>query len=162
MEQEIVYEKLPTDIADRFVLLMDPILGSGGSATRAVNVLLSKGVDEGKILFLRWLGCGRAAGWRACRASLKAPAFGRAVAPARLYPITYHPLNVPHLCSLIAAPEGIHTLCRRFPRIKVRTRHIPTLARSGIAAGARGSQLLAGPWSPPSRRSAPLPCTLPR
>lgn len=116
MEQEIVYEKLPTDIADRwaglwlgcgwgwaglgwaglssarpgwpsglgwapsslrpsaltanpspphtlhpaprrtptrYVLLMDPILGTGGSAARAVKVLLDKGVEESKILFLR-------------------------------------------------------------------------------------------------------------
>ena len=71
MEQEIVYEKLPTDIAERYVLLMDPILGTGGSASRAVNVLLEKGVQESKIFFLRWeashgqrgppvLACGRA------------------------------------------------------------------------------------------------------
>ncbi|KAI3433695.1 hypothetical protein D9Q98_003504 [Chlorella vulgaris] len=78
MDQEIVYEKLPTDIAERFVLLMDPILGTGGSASRAVNVLLDKGVEEGKILFL----------------------------------------------SLIAAPEGIHTLCKKFPRMKVITSEI--------------------------------------
>jgi uridine kinase len=32
---------------------MDPILGTGGSAARAVKVLLDKGVDESKILFLR-------------------------------------------------------------------------------------------------------------
>ena len=38
MEQEIIYEKLPTDIAERFVMLMDPILGSGNSATRAIQV----------------------------------------------------------------------------------------------------------------------------
>lgn len=37
MEQEIVYEKLPADIAERFVLVMDPILGTGGSAARAVK-----------------------------------------------------------------------------------------------------------------------------
>lgn len=105
MEQEIVYEKLPGDIAERYVLLMDPILGTGGrlysppscaapsaaprrdprqaplapalpppaaehgsprlpppprpslaggSAARAVRVLLDRGVEEQKILFLRW------------------------------------------------------------------------------------------------------------
>eukprot|EP00887_Chlorella_sp_A99_P005348 scaffold1.g5348.t1 len=68
MEQEIVYEKargagfaLPKDIAKRYVLLMDPILGTGSSAARGVqaragrgrtNVLLDKGVVESKILFL--------------------------------------------------------------------------------------------------------------
>ncbi len=37
IEQEIVYEKLPTDIADRYVLLMDPILATGNSAARAIQ-----------------------------------------------------------------------------------------------------------------------------
>ena len=37
-EQEIVYEKLPGDIAERYVLLMDPILGTGNSAARAIEV----------------------------------------------------------------------------------------------------------------------------
>jgi uridine kinase len=37
-KKEIVYEKLPTDIADRFVLLLDPILGTGSSAARAIQV----------------------------------------------------------------------------------------------------------------------------
>ncbi|GAB4817832.1 hypothetical protein N2152v2_004878 [Parachlorella kessleri] len=78
MSQEIVYEKLPQDIAERYVLLMDPILGTGNSATHAIRVLLDKGVDEGKILFL----------------------------------------------SLIAAPEGIHRVCRDFPKVKVITSEI--------------------------------------
>lgn len=77
-ERELVYERLPVDIADRYVLLMDPILGTGGSAGRAVRVLLEKGVQEGKILFL----------------------------------------------TLIAAPEGIHTLCRQYPKMKVITSEI--------------------------------------
>jgi uridine kinase len=77
-EKEIVYEKLPVDIAERYVLLMDPILGTGGSATRAMQVLLDKGVQEGKILFL----------------------------------------------TLIAAPEGIHALCRRYPKMKLITSEI--------------------------------------
>jgi uridine kinase len=77
-EKELIYEKLPVDIAERFVLLMDPILGTGASAARAVQVLLEKGVCENKILFL----------------------------------------------TLIAAPEGIHALCRRFPGMKVITSEI--------------------------------------
>jgi uridine kinase len=76
--KELVYEKLPADIAERYVLLMDPILGTGASASRAVEVLLDKGVLEGKILFL----------------------------------------------TLIAAPEGIHALCKRFPAMKVITSEI--------------------------------------
>ncbi|KAL4430783.1 hypothetical protein ABPG75_006039 [Micractinium tetrahymenae] len=52
VEQELIYEKLPADIAERYVLLMDPILGSGNSAARAIQVLLEKGVEEGKVLLL--------------------------------------------------------------------------------------------------------------
>ncbi|KAL4420364.1 hypothetical protein ABPG77_002304, partial [Micractinium sp. CCAP 211/92] len=37
VEQELIYEKLPADIAERYVMLMDPILGSGNSAARAIQ-----------------------------------------------------------------------------------------------------------------------------
>lgn len=38
VDQELVYEKLPGDIAQRHVLLMDPILATGNSAARAIQV----------------------------------------------------------------------------------------------------------------------------
>ena len=38
VEQELIYEKLPKDIAERHVLLMDPILATGNSAARAIQV----------------------------------------------------------------------------------------------------------------------------
>ncbi len=37
VEQELIYEKLPKDIASRHVLLMDPILATGNSAARAIQ-----------------------------------------------------------------------------------------------------------------------------
>lgn len=77
-ERELIYEKLPADIAERYVLLMDPILGTGGSAGRAVKILLEKGVLEHKILFL----------------------------------------------TLIAAPEGIHSLLKKYPKMKLITSEI--------------------------------------
>ncbi|GBF94831.1 uridine kinase chloroplastic [Raphidocelis subcapitata] len=49
---DVIYEKLPADIAQRHVLLMDPILSTGNSAATAVEVLLSKGVAEDKIFLL--------------------------------------------------------------------------------------------------------------
>ncbi|KAF2272306.1 uracil phosphoribosyltransferase [Westerdykella ornata] len=49
---KLYYEKLPEDIADRWVLLLDPMLATGGSALMAVDVLKSKGVPEDRILFL--------------------------------------------------------------------------------------------------------------
>jgi uridine kinase len=57
---------------------MDPILGTGSSASRAIQVLLEKGVQESNILFL----------------------------------------------TLIAAPDGIHTVCKQYPALKVVTSEI--------------------------------------
>lgn len=49
---KLFYDKLPPDIKDRWVLLLDPMLATGGSAIMAVEVLKSKGVPEDRILFL--------------------------------------------------------------------------------------------------------------
>ncbi|KAF8072566.1 UKL1 [Scenedesmus sp. PABB004] len=51
-EQEVIYERLPADIASRHVLLLDPLVGTGRTACRAVQVLLERGVAAEKILFL--------------------------------------------------------------------------------------------------------------
>jgi uracil phosphoribosyltransferase len=40
---KLFYEKLPKDIKERYVLLLDPMLATGGSAITAVKVLLAKG-----------------------------------------------------------------------------------------------------------------------
>lgn len=77
---ELIYEKLPADIASRHVLLLDPVLASGNSAVKAISLLLSKGVQESNIIFL----------------------------------------------NLIAAPEGIHAICKRFPMLKLVTSAIDT------------------------------------
>ena len=47
-----MYEKLPHDIAGRHVLLLDPVLGTGNTAARAVRVLLQRGVAEERIMLL--------------------------------------------------------------------------------------------------------------
>ncbi|KAI8470578.1 MAG: uracil phosphoribosyltransferase-domain-containing protein [Monoraphidium minutum] len=51
-QEEVVYARLPADIARRYVLLLDPVLGTGHTASRAVQVLLDKGVAQDHILFL--------------------------------------------------------------------------------------------------------------
>ena len=38
VDKELIYEKLPADIAERHVLLMDPILATGNSAVKAIQV----------------------------------------------------------------------------------------------------------------------------
>ncbi|KAI1647291.1 uracil phosphoribosyltransferase [Daldinia loculata] len=49
---KLFYDKLPEDIAERWVLLLDPMFATGGSAIMAVEVLKSRGVPEERILFL--------------------------------------------------------------------------------------------------------------
>jgi uracil phosphoribosyltransferase len=46
----LFYEKLPHDIKDRYVLLLDPMLATGGSAITAVKVLLSKGSSPSDVI----------------------------------------------------------------------------------------------------------------
>lgn len=76
--QQLIYEKLPNDISDRHVLLLDPILGTGNSAVQAISLIIRKGVPESNIIFL----------------------------------------------NLISAPQGLHVVCKRFPRIKIVTSEI--------------------------------------
>ncbi|KAI9317631.1 PRTase-like protein [Dichotomocladium elegans] len=49
---KLFYAKLPKDIDSRYVLLLDPMLATGGSAIQAVKVLLENNVREERIIFL--------------------------------------------------------------------------------------------------------------
>ncbi|KAI7899792.1 uracil phosphoribosyltransferase-domain-containing protein, partial [Cokeromyces recurvatus] len=53
---QLYYAKLPKDIASRYVLLLDPMLATGGSAMQAVQVLLDNNVREDHIIFLNLIG----------------------------------------------------------------------------------------------------------
>ncbi|KAH7292703.1 hypothetical protein KP509_29G081900 [Ceratopteris richardii] len=50
--KQLIYEKLPRDIANRHVLLLDPVLATGNSAVQAIELLVQKGVPESHIIFL--------------------------------------------------------------------------------------------------------------
>nr|GMC95323.1 uridine kinase-like protein 1, chloroplastic [Ipomoea batatas] len=50
--KQLIYEKLPKDISERHVLLLDPVLATGNSANQAIELLIQKGVPEAHILFL--------------------------------------------------------------------------------------------------------------
>lgn len=76
--RQLIYEKLPADIASRHVLLLDPVLASGNSAVKAISLLISKGVPQQNIIFL----------------------------------------------NLIAAPQGIRAVCKKFPKLKIVTSEI--------------------------------------
>ncbi|TRM68749.1 uracil phosphoribosyltransferase-domain-containing protein [Schizophyllum amplum] len=51
-QPKLFFSKLPSDIAERYVLLLDPMLATGGSAMKAVEVLLEAGVAEERIIFI--------------------------------------------------------------------------------------------------------------
>ncbi len=54
---KLIYDKLPADIYDRHVLLLDPMLATGGSAICAIQVLLKNGVKEENIIFVNLISC---------------------------------------------------------------------------------------------------------
>lgn len=54
-QPKLFYDKLPADIAQRYVFLLDPMLATGGSAAMAVDVLIQKGVPQDRIMFLNLL-----------------------------------------------------------------------------------------------------------
>lgn len=57
-DERFNYAKLPRDIKDRWVLLLDPMLATGGSAAKAISRLITDfGVDEEKIIFLNVVSC---------------------------------------------------------------------------------------------------------
>ena len=49
---KLYYSKLPKDVSERVIMLVDPMLATGGSANLAIKVLLEAGVKEKNILFL--------------------------------------------------------------------------------------------------------------
>lgn len=51
----LFYSHLPHDIADRYVLLLEPMLATGGSALAAIGALRDAGVPEAQILFVNFL-----------------------------------------------------------------------------------------------------------
>jgi len=56
-EPILFYSKLPKDISKRYVLLLDPMLATGGSVCKAIEVLKNKEVKENKIIFINLIAC---------------------------------------------------------------------------------------------------------
>lgn len=49
---DLQFCKLPTDLTDRHVLLLDPMVATGGTAMTAIQALIDRGAQESKITFL--------------------------------------------------------------------------------------------------------------
>jgi len=56
-EPKLYYSKLPKDISDRYVLLIDPMMATGGSLCKAIETLKSHNVKEGNIIFINMITC---------------------------------------------------------------------------------------------------------
>ena len=56
-EPKLHFDKLPADIADRHVSLLDPMLATGGSACTAIEILKKRDVKEENIIFLNLISC---------------------------------------------------------------------------------------------------------
>ena len=54
-EPELHYTRLPRDIAHDYVILMDPIVGTGSAAMMAIRILLDHDVAEDKIILVSLL-----------------------------------------------------------------------------------------------------------
>ena len=52
----LFYSKLP-NLTNKYILLLDPMLATGGSAKCAVNVLVEHGADVSKMIFVNVLAC---------------------------------------------------------------------------------------------------------
>ncbi len=53
----LFYSKLPEDISNRYVFLLDPMLATGGSVCKAIEVLKERGVNENRIIFINLVAC---------------------------------------------------------------------------------------------------------
>ena len=51
-QPEFYYIKPPKDIAERWILLLDPMLATGGSAKKAIEELVKRGVKQDRIIFI--------------------------------------------------------------------------------------------------------------
>jgi uracil phosphoribosyltransferase len=51
----VYFSSLPGDIEQRYVLLLDPMLATGGTANAAIQILLERGVAEARIVFVNML-----------------------------------------------------------------------------------------------------------
>ncbi len=54
---KLFYSKLPPDISSRHVLLLDPMLATGGSMIKAIDVLIDHGVPEDHIILVNLICC---------------------------------------------------------------------------------------------------------
>ncbi|KAH9054145.1 uracil phosphoribosyltransferase-domain-containing protein [Lactarius vividus] len=92
---KLFYSKLPQDIAQRYVLLLDPMLATGGSAMKAVEVIMEHGVPEDRIIFIN------------------------------LVRVPFRGIERSEISNVggvkVSSPQGLRTFATRYPSLKVVT-----------------------------------------
>lgn len=53
----LIYQKIPKDITEREIILLDPMLATGGSSITAIQVLEKAGVDPNCVKFVNLVSC---------------------------------------------------------------------------------------------------------
>ncbi|KAK8619051.1 hypothetical protein V6N13_133020 [Hibiscus sabdariffa] len=115
--KQLIYEKLPKDISERHVLLLDPVLATGNSANHAIELLIQKGVPESHIIFLNLISVSIF-----CIVGCRCIYYLAALHSTFSFFLSSSMLNA---CFLFPqAPEGIHRVCKRFPSLKIVTSEI--------------------------------------
>jgi uracil phosphoribosyltransferase len=56
-EPKLYYSKLPKDVYKRYVLLIDPMMATGGSVCKAIETLKNHKVKEENIIFINMITC---------------------------------------------------------------------------------------------------------
>lgn len=59
----LIYSKLPPNLSNRPVLLLDPMLATGGSAVTALKLLVEAGVPPSSIVFVTLVSCRQGIEW---------------------------------------------------------------------------------------------------
>ena len=142
MEQALVYEKLPRDIAERHVLLLDPMLGCGSSAVKAIEVWRKCGHTPHLPPLLPCSLCAGACRYADARGALRCRGTC-ARAPRKVLLEKGVEEGKIFFLTLIAAPEGLTNICRRYPKVSrclhrdhLRTPFSPS-CQMGFSCGTR-------------------------
>lgn len=101
-----VWNSNPNSVLPLRTVLSHIYAWSGNSAVKAINLLLSKGVVESNIIFLNLIAVSHS---DAC--------FSQKIQLHNL--LFYH-----NSMSFMQAPQGIHMVCKKFPKLKIVTSEI--------------------------------------
>ncbi|KAK9024805.1 hypothetical protein V6N11_004958 [Hibiscus sabdariffa] len=117
--QQLIYEKLPQDISDRHVLLLDPILGTGSFLLRLIIIFcyVHSNRENCFIALSHPVRASQELEFHQGRRNSAVQAISLLIKKG------VPESNIIFL-NLISAPQGVHMVCKSFPRLKIVTSEI--------------------------------------